>query len=598
MIVMPIQPIPWFALLMLLLSATSLPAQSPNVLLIMSDDQGYGDLGYHGNPQLETPTLDRLFAEGTVFERFYVSPVCAPTRASLLTGRYHHRTGTCGVFQGEEILRGEEVTLPEALAGAGYVSGCFGKWHNGNHWPETPNAQGFDEFLGFTAGVIYDYDDPVLEHNGDDVATEGYITDILTDAAIEFMYKANQKGEPFFCYVPYNVPHTPIQVGDELFEKYQAKGLNDFDAGVYAMLENMDANIARLLAGLEFMGAADNTIVIFLSDNGPNSGRYNAGLRAKKGSVYDGGVRVPFVIRWPEKLQQPRRIKTPAAHIDLLPTLAQLCGAKLDPAIKLDGVDLSPLLFDEPFIYNERLIYTFPFSIDVKPGENLPRSLRNDRWCAVRTWRSDWELYDMLADPNQENDLAAKHPVILRQMVTAYERKFAEVTSNGLGAQPIKIGYPEEPVVTLKAGNAFLDEVDGGGIAFSYRKFPLPGNWITNWSDPQAGAHWQIDNQRVGRYLATLHYALANEGKGTEVILKSPNRQTRATIDQPFSSPNLAINFRLENEAEKYRVREWAAVDLGELELPAGEFNLTLAQGESFTSDALEVKGLTLTPVD
>lgn len=585
-------------ILALLLLTSGLRAEVPNILLIMSDDQGYGDIGFHGNDLLDTPALDKLFNEGTVFQRFYVSPVCAPTRASLLTGRYHHRTGTCGVFQGEEILRGEEVTIPEALGQAGYVSGCFGKWHNGNHWPETPNAQGFDEFLGFTAGVIYDYYDPELKHNGDAIQTEGYITDILTNAALHFMQSAHDEDKPFFCYVPYNVPHTPIQVGDELYDKYRAMGLDEFDAGVYGMLENMDANIARLLTSLDQMGIADNTIVIFLSDNGPNSNRFNAGLRGKKGSVYDGGVRVPFVIRWPAKLKPAQRIDTPAAHIDILPTLAQLCDAKLDPAIELDGVDLSPLLFDEPFIFGERLIYTFPFSIYVKPGENLPRSVRNDRWCAVRTWRSDWELYDMIADPSQQNDLAAEHPVILRQLVTTYERKFAEVTARGMEPQPIQIGHPEEPVVTLKAGNAFLDKINEGGIEFSYRNFPLPGNWITNWSNPKAGAHWQIHNVQPGRYQVALHYSLENEGAGMSVSLSSPSGNAEKSISQALRSPDQDIPFRLEREAQKYRVRDWASVNLGEMDLPAGEFDLVLKGNEGFVPGVLEVKGLTLKQVD
>lgn len=576
--------------------APALLAQRPNILLIMSDDQGYGDLGIMGNKQLETPNLDSLFQEGVTFSRFYVSPVCAPTRASLLTGRYHHRTGVSGVFQGEEILSGEEVTIPEILSQAGYVSGCFGKWHNGNHWPETPNAQGFDEFLGFTAGVLYNYFDPELVHNDELVQGQGYITDLLTAHAIKFMLEANARGQPFFCYVPYNVPHTPIQVGDELYTKYQAQGLNDFDAGIYAMLENMDQNIGRLLELLNEQGIADNTIVIFLSDNGPNSNRFNAGLRGRKSSVYDGGVRVPFVIRWPDKFKGGWAVAELAAHIDILPTLAQLCGAPLDPAIELDGVDISPLLFKEEFIHHGRLLYTFPYTRPV--GKPLPGSIRNERWTAARPWDSDWQLFDMLEDPGQTMDLAAEHPAILRQFVTAYEQKFAEVTVRGLDAQPIQIGHAQEPIITLKAGNAFLNRSDNRGIEFSYEKFPLPGNWITNWSDQSAYAYWKINNQRTGLYRATLHYSLSQQGEGMDVTLRSPIDETVGQVAIPFSSPDQKISFRLEDEAQKYRVREWATLDLGELALPAGEFELKLASGNIFTPGALEVKALTLTPID
>ncbi|HLL95021.1 MAG TPA: sulfatase-like hydrolase/transferase, partial [Spirosoma sp.] len=215
----------------------------PNVLFILTDDQGWGDLGLHGNPHVETPHLDQLARDGAQFERFFVSPLCAPTRASLLTGRYHLRTGTVSVTGGWERMNADEQTLAEIFKQNGYATGCFGKWHNGEHYPEDPIGQGFDEFLGFCAGHWNNYFDTELQHNDEMVPTRGFITDVLTDAAIGFI--ENNKEKPFFCYLPYNAPHSPFQVPDRYFDKCKARGLDDQNACVYGMVENLDDNIGR-----------------------------------------------------------------------------------------------------------------------------------------------------------------------------------------------------------------------------------------------------------------------------------------------------------------------------------------------------------------
>ncbi|MHC4721677.1 MAG: sulfatase-like hydrolase/transferase, partial [Planctomycetota bacterium] len=217
------------------------PKQSerkPNVLLIMTDDQGWGDLHSHGNDKIDTPVLDKFATDGARFDSFFVSATCAPTRASLLTGRYYLRTGTHGVTRGRENMRAEEVTIAEVLKAAGYATSCFGKWHNGSNWPYHPNAQGFDEFVGFCAGNLLNYFDTNLEHNGTSIKTTGYISDVLTDFAITFI--ENNKDQPFFCYVPYNAPHSPFQVPDKYFDKYKARGLDDILACIYGMCENLD----------------------------------------------------------------------------------------------------------------------------------------------------------------------------------------------------------------------------------------------------------------------------------------------------------------------------------------------------------------------
>lgn len=257
----------------------------PNVLIVLTDDQGFGDITAHGNPHVRTPHLDHFADSEARFDRFFVSPVCAPTRASLLTGRYHLRTGVSGVTRGYENMRTEEVTIAELFRLAGYATACFGKWHNGRHMPLHPNGQGFEEFVGFCGGHWNTYFDPPLEHNGKPIEREGYIADILTDEAIRFI--GNQGDKPWLCYLAFNTPHSPWRVPDKYWDHYENLGLDTQAQCAYAMVENIDDNFARLLDTVDTMGAK-NTIVLFLTDNGANSDRFNAGMKGRKGSVDEG----------------------------------------------------------------------------------------------------------------------------------------------------------------------------------------------------------------------------------------------------------------------------------------------------------------------
>ncbi len=304
----------------------------PNILVILTDDQGWGDIHSHGNDTIVTPVLDRLASEGARFDRFYVSPVCAPTRAAFLTGRYYLRTGVDGVTHREEVMRSEERTLAEILKDAGYATGCFGKWHNGAQYPHHPNGQGFDEFFGFCAGHWNNYFDTTLERNGRPVETEGYINDVVTDAALDFIDA--HADAPFFCYVPYNTPHSPFQVPDRYFDPFKEQGLDDTLACVYGMIKSIDDNVGRLLDRLESHGLADDTIVVFFGDNGPNTERYNGGMLGRKGSVHEGGVRNALFMRWPGHIPAGTEVKPIAAAIDLLPTLAELA----DVPVRSTGV--------------------------------------------------------------------------------------------------------------------------------------------------------------------------------------------------------------------------------------------------------------------
>ena len=286
----------------------------------MTDDQGWAQLGYHGDPVLRTPHLDALAAESVEMTRFYVSPVCAPTRAALLTGRYNYRTGVVDTYIGRAMLEPSEVTIAEMLRDAGCRTGIFGKWHLGDNYPLRSVDQGFEESVVHRGGSIVqpsdppggsDYFDPILFHNGVQRRFQSYVTDVVVDEAIRWIGAGD--GRPFFVYVPTNAPHSPYLVPDTYREPYAAQGLSDRDARIYGMITNIDDNVGRLVAHLDSQGLTEDTLVIFMTDNGPTTRLYHAGLRAQKGSVHENGVRVPFFVRWPARLAA-RRIDGRGRH--------------------------------------------------------------------------------------------------------------------------------------------------------------------------------------------------------------------------------------------------------------------------------------------
>jgi len=463
----------------------------PNVVLILTDDQAYGDLGCHGNDVIQTPNLDRLHGESVRFEQFYVSPVCSPTRSSLMTGRYNYRTGVVDTYLGRSMMHADEVTLAEILAGNGYRTGIFGKWHLGDNYPMRAMDQGFQESLVHNGGGIgqpsdppgNSYFDPILTHNGEQKQYKGYCTDIFTDAAMAFI-EAN-KEQPFFTYLSTNCPHSPLQIGEEYYKPYLDAGLDEKTARVYGMITNIDENVGRLLAHLQALGLEQNTLVIFLTDNGPcgsqGPARYNAGLRARKGTVYEGGIHVPCFMRWPGQLSGGRAIDRIAAHIDLVPTIAEACGAPLPGGLHVDGMSLMPLLRGNKIRMPGRTLY---FQWHRGDAPELYRS------CAARTQQyklvDGKELYDLEADPGEEHDIAAEHADVVAEMRAGYEAWFADVGStHGYEAPPIYVGTPHEnPVV--------LTRQDWRGA--------------DGWGDKDLG-HWCVDVRAQGRYTVELAFS-------------------------------------------------------------------------------------------
>jgi arylsulfatase A-like enzyme len=404
---------------------TSEKATPPNIILILTDDQGWGDLSISGNTNLETPNIDRLAETGVTFDRFYVSPVCSPTRAEMLTGRYHPRGGVYSTSAGGERLDLDETTIADIFKAAGYKTAACGKWHNGMQPPYHPNARGFDDFYGFCSGHWGNYFSPMLEHNGEIVTGNGFVVDDFTDRGMDFIEK--NKDRPFFLYLPYNTPHSPMQVPDKWWNKFEDKELEmlhrdpekenvAFTRAALAMCENIDWNVGRIADKVEELGLSENTIIIFLSDNGPNSWRWNDGMKGRKGSTDEGGVRSPMFLKWQGKIPSGKKVEEIAGAIDLLPTLADLAGIKYQPEKPLDGVSLKPLLFNNNPDWDERFIFSH------WAGKTSVRS---------QLFRLDNEgnLFDMENDPGQHEDVSQKYPDIANQMIQAKETWENEVLS-------------------------------------------------------------------------------------------------------------------------------------------------------------------------
>ncbi len=562
----------------------------PNVVLIMTDDQGWGDIHDHGNNLIETPVLGQLREEGARFDRFFVSPVCAPTRAGMLTGRYYPRSGVHGVTRGYETMRSQEVTLAEILKSSGYATGCFGKWHNGAHYPHHPNGQGFDEFTGFCAGHWNNYFDTTLDHNGDMIKTQGYITDVLTDRALQFI-ELNQN-YPFFCYVPYNAPHSPWQVPDKYFDKYKQKGLTDKLACVYGMVENVDDNIGRILSRLEVLGLAESTIVIFLTDNGPNSDRYNGDMHGRKGSVHEGGVRVPCFIRWPGHIQPGTQVKHIAADVDILPTIVDLAGVPVSPSHSLDGVSLKPLLLGEPgdWEFKDRMLFTFRDDA----GDGTPGAVRTQRWRAVYDGEDEWELFDMTTDPGEQEDVAIQHPDVLDQLVEAYENIVQDVASEGFETIPIEIGHPESPDVVLPAHEAFLYPGIGDGISY-HGSAGWANDWVTNWSSIDAYPYWEVDIRKSGTYAVTLMYVCSQENVGAEVVVRIGEQTLQGRVQQAHDPEPVPSPDRVPRKEVYEKI--WAPLQLGHLEFSEGRKQVKVKALQKPGEQVMDLKAVRISSI-
>ena len=553
-----------FALLSFVSGASS--SRRPNIILILTDDQGYGDVGVHGNTILRTPNMDRLAKEGVQIKEFYVTPVCSTTRASLLTGRYNQRTGVVWPFWGGEVLRHREVTIAEALKEAGYRTAIVGKWHLGRFGKYSPSTHGFDEFFGFRDGMIDDYFDTALEHNGRPARISNYITDALTEAALRFV-EANQS-HPFFLYLSYNAPHIPNQVPRKYEQEYVERGLPSHLAKVYGMITCLDDGIGRILEALKKLGLDENTVVFFLSDNGPQMetgrqtqqfrspewqrmdamwkgvARYNANLRGEKATVYEGGIRSPLFARWPGHLPAGKTVDVAAAHIDVLPTILDLCDIPLPEGVPLDGKSLAPFLlagqgeaFDRTlFFWSDAPAMRGGYgALGASPRLSLPRrnyAVRRGRWKLV----GGKELYDLSRDPFEQKNVADRQPKMVKELQEAFDRWAQEVvTEEDLLRLPVPINGEDTPSIMSNRflGGTVVDiawaRLHGQGLRYGYGK--LIRDKITGWQDLNDFIRWDIDVEREGSYQVILQYGCGAADAGSRIQIAAGEDRIEVVVE-------------------------------------------------------------------
>jgi arylsulfatase A-like enzyme len=558
--------------------------RKPNVVVILSDDQAWGDLSVTGNKNLSTPNIDSLARDGAMFDRFFVCPVCSPTRAEFLTGRYHSRGGVRGVSEGLERLNLDERTIADTFKANGYATGAFGKWHNGSQAPYHPNSRGFEEYYGMTAGHWPNYFDTILDHNGSFTKGKGYVVDDLTDHAMAFMEK--NKTKPFFCYLPYNSPHSPMQVPDKYWEKFShmdpvmknadpAQEDLGMTRAALAMCENIDWNVGRVLKKLDDLKLANDTIVLYFSDNGPASARWNGGMRGRKGSTDEGGIRSPLMIRWPGHIAGGTKVTQIAGAIDLLPTLANLAGIPLDSKKPLDGKVLTPLLTGKaPATWPDRMIFS-----------------TNNKKVSVRTqqYRLDDQgrLYHMVADPSQTRDVSGAEAAVASKLKKAVAEWSAEVFPFvGPEDRPFPVGYSKLTWLPARDGRA------AGGVARS-NKYPN-STFFTNWTSKEGEMSWDVEVGKAGEFDVAVEYTCAPGDIGSTIEMSLLGKSTHAKVAAAFDPPlQGATNDRVVRIEGYYK--EFKPLSLGRITLPAGRGKLTLRATEISGKQVADVFSVMLT---
>lgn len=564
------------------------PATRPNVIIIVSDDQGWGDLSIHGNTNLHTPNIDNLARQGVSFAHFYVSPVCSPTRAELLTGRYHPRGGVYSTSAGGERLDLDEVTIAEVFKNAGYATAAYGKWHNGMQFPYHPNARGFDDFYGFCSGHWGDYFSPQLEHNGKLVRGTGFIIDDLTNRAIRYI--ENNKDKPFFLYLPYNTPHSPMQVPDRWWNKFKDKELEmlgddaeedlAFTRAALAMCENIDWNVGRLMEKLNQLRLKENTIVVYMSDNGPSSSRWNGGMKGRKGSTDEGGVRSPLFLSWPGKIKAGTEITRLAAAIDLLPTLAELAGVDYKLAKALDGVSLRPLLLEEAGSWTDRFIFSH---------WNGRVSVRSQQY------RLDHEgkLFNMKSDPGQLSEVTSDYPAeakALREEAEAWRRSvFAELPKKD--DRPLTVGHPAATYTQLPA----RDGVGHGNITRSSRHPNC--SFFTNWISLEDKITWDIEVLASGKFEVELYYTCPEKDAGSSFELSFAGSTLAGRILEGYDPPLRGMEHDRVERIESY-VKDFKPLNLGVLSMEKGRGPLTIKAVNIAGKQLMDVRLLMLKRIE
>lgn len=548
----------------------------PNVLLIMTDDQGYGDLSSHGNPILKTPHLDALREKSTRMTNYHVSPTCAPTRSALMTGRNPHTTGVWHTIMGRSIMRNEEVTMAEVFKANGYATGFFGKWHLGDNYPSRPQDQGFENVLMNGGGGIVqtpdwfgnDYFDDTYLRNGKPEKKTGFCTDVWFDEAMKFIGESKADGKPFFCYLPTNAAHAPFWAP----ERYEAMFRDNPDVpnvGFYGMIANIDDNMGRMIEFLDEQGLTDNTLLIFTTDNGSQIGEsdgkgFNAGMRGRKVSEYEGGHRVPFFIRWPGgKIEEDRDLGQLTAHIDVLPTLMDLCKVKRSGGgFPMHGKSFAPLLLGFDAAWPERAIV-----VDSQRMELMQKhknfSVMSGPWRFVNRT----ELYDISEDPGQENNVIDKHPEVAARLGEEYENYWKLIEPMNSTYVRIVLGHDAENPARLTAHDWHTNNE------------PVPWHQRYIRAATESNGFWAVDVAKAGKYRIELrrwprdevdlpiHAALPDDPWVSENRLNRPGlaikpvkaRLTIGDIDETVAvkAADKAAVFEVNLEAGPAKLQTW-----------------------------------------
>ena len=486
------------------------PAAQPNVVLVITDDQGYGDLGCNGHPYVKTPNIDNLHSESVALDDYHVAPTCSPTRCGLLTGHWTNRTGVWHTVNGRSMLRENEVTLGQLLKDNGYATGMFGKWHLGDNYPYRPEDRGFTEVYRHGGGGVgqtpdlwdNNYFDGHYFHNGVIVPAKGFCTDVFFDHGIKFIKECAAQKKPFFAYICTNAPHGPLHCPQKYLDMYPGKKASE--QAYYGMITNIDENVGRTRKILKELGITDNTIFIFTTDNGTTVGKnvFNAGMRGSKGSEYDGGHRVPFMLHWPGgKLSTKKSVKTLTSFVDIVPTILDLCHAKKKPAkLVFDGKSIKFLLYrGAPDGWPDRFLITDSQRVR-DPIKWRKSAVMSERW----RLNNGIELYDIDADPGQKNDVAKTYPDQVKAMRAFYDAWWAELEPTFALTTEIYLGHKDHPVVSMTShdwiqetnppwnqghirggaatkngkhpGHWAVKVVTGGNYSFSLRRWPAEAN--------------------------------------------------------------------------------------------------------------------------
>jgi arylsulfatase A-like enzyme len=474
--------------------------QQPNVIIVITDDQGYGDIAAHGNTLVKTPAIDKFHKESVRLTDFHVGPTCAPSRSGLMTGRYANRVGVWHTIGGVSILRKEEITLAEVFKNNGYETAMFGKWHLGDAYPSRPQDKGFNYTVTHGGGGVgqtpdywnNDYFDDVYLENGKPKQYKGYCTDVWFDEAIKYIEE--KKDKPFFAYISTNAPHLPYNVPEEYYNKYKDLDIPEFQKIFYGMITNVDDNFAKLQQKLKDLKIDDNTIVIFMTDNGTASGYktvggklhgFNAGMKGTKNSEYEGGHRVPFFISYPKmNIKGGKDIDELTAHIDVLPTLAALCNIDL-PNLKIDGMDISSVILGKQKSINREYVITDSQRVQA-PIKWRKSAVMSNKMRLI----NGKELYDISKDPAQEKDIAKQNPELVLKMRNHYDEWWNSVSAK----------FNQFPVIILGSDNQNPIELTCHDSHVHDSKIPWNQDFIREAKKNPIGGNFTVEFEQSGKY--------------------------------------------------------------------------------------------------